>query len=266
MNEIVSKNVPKTFDNSFIKNEGLPKILLGCPTHQYKADSLKAYFEGIESLTYPHFDVVLEDNSPTPNYSEKLKQLAKQWEEKHPGRSFRVIYSGETSPKGRARLVHGRNLIRDMVLKENYDYFLSLEQDVVPPTDIIERFLAHQKEFVSGVYWNKELASPAAQPKLVVMAGTYANDEDKQKKLVRSVGMLQLLPSRLIEVAYTGLGCALISRRLLEKIPFRYDEKQLACDDVYFCLDAEALGEKIYLDSSVWCAHHFNDAFRKTEY
>lgn len=249
-----------------IVSKNVPKILVGCPTHQYKADALKAFFDGLNSLTYSNFDVVLEDNSPTPNYSEKLKQLAKQWEDKHPGHTFRIIYSGETSEKARARLVHGRNLIRDMVLKEGYDYFLSLEQDIVPPIDIIERLLVHQKSFVSGVYWNKELGSSAQQPKLIVMAGTYANQEERSKKLVRAIGLFQLLPSRLIEVAYTGLGCALISRSLLEKIPFRYDEKQLACDDVYFCLDAEIVGEKIYLDSSVWCAHHFNDAFKKSQY
>lgn len=243
----------------------LPKILVGCPTHQYKADSLQAFFEGIQSQTYPNFDVVLEDNSPTTHYADKLKLLAKQWEATHPGHTFRVIYSGETTPKARARLVHGRNLIRDMVLKENYDYFLSLEQDVVPPSDIIERLLQRQQSFVSGVYWNKETTTEGQQ-KLAVMAGIYLNEEEKKKKLVRSIGLMQLLPSRLIEVAYTGLGCALISRSLLEKIPFRYDETQRACDDVYFCLDAEALGEKIYLDSSVWCAHHFNDAFKKSEY
>ncbi len=246
-------------------SENMLKILIGCPTHELKADSLTAFFEGLNSLTYTNFDVVLEDNSPTPRYSEKLKTIAKEWETTHPGKTFRVMYSGQVSEKARARLVHGRNLIREIVLKEKYDYFLSLEQDVVPPSDIIERLLAQKKEFISGVYWNKETTTEGKQ-KLAVMAGIYLNEEEKQKKLVRSIGLMQLLPSRVIEVAYTGLGCALISRKLLEKFPFRYDETQRACDDVYFCMDAEALGEKIFLDSSVWCAHHFNDAFKKTPY
>lgn len=246
-------------------SKNMPKILVGCPTCDLKADSLQAYFEGLNSLTYPNIDIVLEDNSLTPNYSNKLKQLAQQWETTHPGHSFRVITSGQISPKARARLVHGRNLIREIVLKEKYDYFFSLEQDVVPPKDMIERLLAHEKEFVSGVYWNKETKNKT-QPQLVVMAGTHFNEEEKKKNMVRSMGLFQLLPSRLMEVAYTGLGCVLISRKLLEKIPFRYDETQLACDDVYFCLDAQAQNEKIYLDSSVLCAHHFNDAFKKTEY
>ena len=37
---------------------------------------------------------------------------------------------------------------------EDYDYFLSLEQDVIPPKDIIEQMLKSEKKIITGVYFN----------------------------------------------------------------------------------------------------------------
>ncbi len=242
----------------------LPRVLVGCPTCDLKADSLEKYIQGLNTLTYPNLDVVIEDNSPSPDYSKKIKKGGKEWEKNHPGKTFRVIYSGQISPKARARLVHGRNKIREIALKENYDYFFSLEQDVIPPTPIIETLLSRKKEIISGVYLNKK--TEKNQNKLVVMGGIYGNDYERQNKIVRSIGLMQLMPSRVMEVAYAGLGCMLISRNALEKAEFRYEEANLACDDVYFCMDLQKQNIPIFLDSSAWCGHHFNDAFKKTEY
>lgn len=243
----------------------LPRILIGCPTHILKSDSLEKYVGGLDSLTYDHFDVVIEDNSPTPEYSKKIETLAEAWEKKHPGRTFRVLHSGTTSDKARARLVHGRNRIRQFVLDEKYDYFLSLEQDVVPPVDVIERLLNRDMPIVSGVYLNK-VTREGEKPALQVMAGIFYSQEEEKNKIVRSIGFMSLFPSRLIPVAYTGLGCILIRRDVLENVSFRYQENDRACDDIYFCSDAREKGYPIYLDSSVLCAHHFNDAFKKTPY
>ena len=110
-----------------------PRILIGCPTHELKADSLDAYFKGSNSLTYSNFDVIWEDNSPTPAYAKKLKAKAAEFETQHPGKKCTILYSGETSPFARTRLVNGRNQIRALFLQGNYSHFLSLEQDVIPP-------------------------------------------------------------------------------------------------------------------------------------
>jgi len=48
------------------------RILIGCPTSDYKEYSLKEYLEGIKNLTYKNFDLVLVDNSKNDYYFNKL--------------------------------------------------------------------------------------------------------------------------------------------------------------------------------------------------
>ena len=239
-----------------------PRILVGCPTYYLKEDSLEKYMDGLNRYTYPNFDVIIEDNSPTPEYSEKINVLGKKWEAAHPEHSFRVIYSGQTSPKARERLVNGRNKIREIALKENYDYFLSLEQDVVLPDNGIEQLLAHKKEIMSGTYFTYRETAPK-QYALVVVAGKYASPADAQNEIISMLNIFDLLPSRTMELHLVGLGCVLIHRPVLEKVTFRYDPLQAACDDIYFCDDANKQGIKVYLDSGILCAHYFNDAMKK---
>src|SRR3989344_9577139 len=106
------------------------KVLVGCPTSFHKEYCLDKYAEGIKALTYRYSDVLLVDNSKDDSYLNKIKVM------------------GLNATKGfyfegaRDRIVASRNILREKVLNEGYDYFLSLEQDVVPPKDIIERMLS----------------------------------------------------------------------------------------------------------------------------
>lgn len=56
--------------------------------------------------------------------------------------------------KARLRMVNSRNLLRQKVLDEGYDYFLNLDQDIIPPDDIVERLIKHKKDVVTGIYFN----------------------------------------------------------------------------------------------------------------
>lgn len=71
-------NMNPTMNTNTEKKE--PKILIGCPTHKSKMDSLEKYFNGLYDLTYQNFDLVIEDNSPTKEYFQLLEQIAKDWE------------------------------------------------------------------------------------------------------------------------------------------------------------------------------------------
>ena len=51
------------------------------------------------------------------------------------------------------------------------------------------------------------------------------------------------------------LGCVLISRRVLEKVKFRYSEKYGGWDDVWFCEDAKRKGFEICADPKIKCKH-----------
>ena len=110
-----------------------PKVLIGCPTSYHSEYALKFYKEGIDKIDYDDYKVLIVENSD-PNidnnkYFEKIKQTG-----------LPVIKS-KTMKDVRDTIVFSRNLLRAKVLEEDFDYFLSLEQDVIPPPNVIKKFL-----------------------------------------------------------------------------------------------------------------------------
>ncbi len=213
-----------------------PKILIGCPTSEHKAYCFQEYLEGIKALTYPNFDVLLVDNSQDNNYFNKISKLL-------------PTIKGPFIENARPRIAESRNLLRQKFLEGDYDYFLSLEQDVVPPKDVIERLLAHNKKVISGVYYKKidfgkgEKISP-----LVYKMDVNLNITNFTAK--------ELEQPRLIQVGAFGVGCVLIHRDILKNIKFRIFEEGTSFDDMPFCLDCKNNNFDLFVDTSIKCIHH----------
>ena len=119
----------------------LPKILVGCPTSFHKEYCFDKYVAGVKALTYGNFDVLLIDNSQDNIYFNKIKK------------SGLNVVKGKWFEGALDRIISSRNILRQKVLDGGYDYFFSLEQDVVPPPDVLERMIKHDKKIVSGVYF-----------------------------------------------------------------------------------------------------------------
>jgi len=211
------------------------KILIGCPTSQHKEYSIKEYLEGVENLTYKNFDLVLVDNSEDETYFNKLKSFGAN------------VVKGKYFESAKDRVIDSRNILRKYFLDNEYDYFLSLEQDVVPPKDVIERLLKHGKEITGGLYFYLGDDKKTLLPMLWV----HYND-DYAKRLMFN----EIPENELIEVVTCGLGCVLIKREVLEKIEFRHVKDEEPWDDLWFCEDARKKGFKVYVDTSVKCKHY----------
>ena len=106
------------------------KILIGCPTSEHKSYCLKEYIEAVKKL---NCDVLLVDNSECEEYYNKIKSLGVN------------VIKDRYYKKARNRIVSSRNLLKEHCLKNGYDYLFSLEQDVIPPLDVIERLLKLNK-------------------------------------------------------------------------------------------------------------------------
>ena len=130
------------------------KILVGCPTSNYQAYCLQEYAEAVKKLSYPNYNILLLDNSKDNIYSEKIHKYDLP------------LRKGMWFESARKRIVTSRNILRKIALTKDYDYFLSLEQDVIPPKDIIERLLSHKKDIVSGIYYT--IKDKALRPLIVV--------------------------------------------------------------------------------------------------
>lgn len=217
-----------------------PRVLVGCPISNHHSYCFNDYMQGLKSLNYSNFEVVLADNSKDMPYFEFLKKTG-----------FRIVKIPYT--KGaRDRIVLSRNKLREVALNEGFDYFLSLEADVIPPGDIIYRLLSHSKDIVSAVYFNNVEKDSKIQTLMMLWV-----NRGEDKETIYHVSDVELQRPRLIEVAMCGLGCVLISRRVLEKVEFRYDKAFVSFDDVWFCKDAKANDFSIYGDTGVVCKHLF---------
>jgi len=218
------------------------KILMGCPTSSYHKYCINEYVNGIRGLTFSEKKAVLVDNSKDDNYFYLLKKLKID------------VIKCTYSESARDRIVRSRNILRDIALNENYDYFLSLEQDVIPPNDVIEKLLRHKKDIVSGVYFARIKSLKDKKVKLLPLLwvgkkGSY------NPYTMADIDIDIVMQDNFIKVKYCGLGCVLISRKALEKVKFRYDPNYTTFDDLHFCQDARDSDFEIYADTSVKCKH-----------
>jgi len=235
------------------------KVLVGCPTSRYHDYCIEEYAKSITSFSYPSYDILLVDNSEDLSYFEKLKKLGLP------------VIKDDFTEKARDRIVHSRNILKNYALEHDYDYFLSLEQDIIPPRDVIERTVHSQKDIISGVYFKPfhgefvPLASKKIDQKTFEMLKNSSHKEILEKMNTyhitsyEEVGLWmtaeEVEEPKVIEIHEAGLGCVLISRKVLEKIEFRYDPHIDGFDDTWFYHDARKAGFKAFIDTSIKCKH-----------
>lgn len=219
-----------------------PKVLVGCPTAAYYEYCLDEYAKSVKSFTYPHYDVLLVDNSKDDSYIKKIKKKGLN------------CVKGPYSEAARQRIIDSRNILREKTLEGGYDYFFSLEQDIVPPKDVIERLLSHKKKLVSGVYFIHE-NHYTLEPK---MGGLYTMiwvADPKLKGNVRTLTLEEVETPQLLKVRSSGLGCLLIHRDVLKDIKFRYDDFFTFFDDQWFGFDCYKKGFERFVDTAIKCKH-----------
>ncbi len=230
------------------------KILVGSPVNEMYNYCIEEYIQAIKSLTYPNFDILLVDNSKGDSFFKKLQSM-----------NIPVI-KDKHYEEPRDRQVSGRNILREKAIKENYDYFLNLDQDVLPPKDIIERFLQHKRRVLTGIYFNYKQFTPKEKGsregyrhgQLFPTIWAYTDNDGN----LRQIEEKELKPERLIQIGLCGSGCLFIHNSVLKKITFHYSREnddprvnKFVFDDSFFCNDLRQLKIPIYADTSMICKH-----------
>lgn len=260
-----------------------PSVLVGAPVSDYHEYCTEDYIKAIKNLAYKNYDILLADNSRTKDFSEKLKSMGIEvvraaWEHKDP----------------RKRIVACRNLLRERALQGGYDYLFSLEQDVIPPSDVLERLLRHGKPVISGVYYSiyNRLSGKVLLPVLCTWLSEGNKKEIRENleylkrarpefykdleaegfdlgKASRQMSVKEVEGDMVIRVKVAGLGCLLVSRGVLEKVKFR-ENPGTGFDDEMFSKDLLALDIPLHCDTSVKCVHlvknrpwEWDDLFRE---
>lgn len=231
----------------------MKKILVGSPVNEMYDYCIKEYVEALTSLTYKNYDILLIDNSKDDKFLSKIKSM------KVP------IIKGKYFEEPRDRMVHSRNILRQKVIDDKYDYLLNIDQDVIPPKGIIERFLQHKKRVVTGIYFNYKNFTPQKlgsregmrYGKLFPTVWRFTN----KKEVIRQLREEEL-NGELMQIASCGSGCLFIHNSVLKKITFHYSKEHdkqeknyFVFDDAFFCKDMIDLKIPIYADTSMICKH-----------
>lgn len=235
-----------------------PKVLVGCPTFEGFGYCLDVFLERMRELSYPNRDLLLVDNSVGDVYFERLRQSG-----------VNVLKAPRLKSKWET-VANSRNLIIDYALRNGFDFLLSLDQDVIPPKDVIEELLKCGKDVVSGLYFGVFGSGGKLKNLPVAYKGITGEEFELMRKtsglpsFVKSHAGLKRnltveeLGQGVQEVKIPSNGCMLIKRVVLENREVRFGTmgvSEFSGDEILFCESAKQHGFKLFVDPKVRCKH-----------
>lgn len=173
------------------------------------------------------------------------------------------VEGDDDSPRGRratgvANHLHQYQRGREVFLAGRYDAMLTVEADIIPPPDALERLAALDVDVGYGVYMFRVHAfGRRPEPEVNLQA----NEKTENGYTGGSWSRYGLWPPKEpgpAEVDGAGFGCTLIHRRVLEAIQFRALNPALTpvvhCDS-WFTADVGRAGFNMMADTGVLCGH-----------
>lgn len=250
----------------------LPRCLIAAPTSNRHSHLLDSWIKHLKELTYPNFEIYLVDTSQdNGKYLERIKEKKIE--------SDRVPWD----PKKRHILQHlafVREHIRKYFLKNDYDYLFFLDTDIFIPQNTIQRLLSHNKQTVGHpvpIYQKNPSDRPISsifRSGFTILgqgADLYTMDEiDGYKDFVK-----RFLDNRLTEqeqkfhrflikdphkpylmkVHACGIGCCILKKEVLEKVPFRTHDTYIMGEDIWFFNECEDKHIDMWVDTEIEPEH-----------
>jgi hypothetical protein len=135
-----------------------------------------------------------------------------------------------------------------IIKAEGYDYLLTIEDDILPPPDALEKLIAVDADIAYGVYCFRR-----GMP----MINIQRDDTGESYSLPRNLKAWAELFGQIIPCGGLGFGCTLIKRSALDAAPLHSSNGGDA--DTQLALDARRLGLRQRADTSVLCGHRRTD-------
>jgi len=231
------------------QEDSAPLVLVGAPVAQGKDYILWEWLDYIESLSYPNKEIYLVDNSDDPDYHLKIRE-----------RGINCDYYPPANKPHQQILSDCQNLIRDHALCMGADYLFMNECDVFAPQNIIEHFVAQDKDVISATYFLEH------GEKTTLCVSHYDDYFAKVVKLIPPYEIFFSMDGSVKEVGSAGIGCTLFKRELLEEIAFKWNTAGSApgtnwmldrtvFSDTLFYMDCHKRGVEVLVDTSILCRH-----------
>lgn len=218
-----------------------PKVLISCPVSSHKSYIMYDWMREIRNkLTYPNFDMVLVDNSDQLITVQRIQ-----------AEGISCFHVDKGAQDIREVMATCNEISRRYALEGGYDYLFSLECDIFPPVDVIERLLAHRRPVVAGMYFIGHFQSNIPMVQVYKTFGPFA-----WQRLWSFTEGFSKCTGGLQQVGNPGMGCMLIHRSILEHFKFRVDLAQNAHADSFFASDLFTAGVPVFIDTSIQCRHY----------
>src|SRR3989338_1494184 len=239
-----------------------PKVLVACPTYSGMSYCLHKFIERIKNLTYNNREVLIVDNSETEEFFKELENI----------KGIEVLRDNTEEKNKLFRLVSSRNKILDYATENGYDYILMLDQDVIPPINVIEELLSCKKDLVIGLYFNYFKSS--GDIKILPVAWKSLNEQEfseikskinlpdsvkSQEDMPRHLTEEEVKSGELMQVFHPSAGCLLMSRPIFTKIRYgakiSSEGKLIEGEDIHLIRQAKENGFQPFCFTKVLCDH-----------
>lgn len=160
-----------------------------------------------------------------------------------------------TPDAGAKNMLHQLSRARRVFLQEEYEALMIVESDVIPPPYALDRLsqvLEEGADVAYGVYRLRYRDRPG-EPTCVNVLHRLSPEPGGCKGVGSPMPPESLQSSPVVPVSGSGLGCILISRKVVEEIPFRWEG--VAHPDHYFTRDVWREGFDQRADLRVRCGH-----------
>ena len=229
----------------------LPKVLMFTIIYEDKDYCLDDFIANFQTFTYKNKDHIFIDNSNDGGkYFEKLKLKLEPLGIK--------VYHVERGNTSREALARSQNFARQIFLKGDWEYLMSLESDIFPKRNIIDRLIMQCANVITGIYMIGHKNQGTRWPCITIDAiipetGTYGS------RLLRPNEINDYINNGIKSVAAGGMGCCLMHREVVEKVAFTYIPGLRPHSDVFWFNDARRMGYSVFIDTDVICEHRNSD-------
>ena len=241
-----------------------PKVLIGVVTASQKDYCVEEFKQQLKDFSYDNYDVLIVDNSEDPSHIETFKDF----EVIHSSR----LFEDNTRKRGNEMLAECQNIVRARFLEGNYDYLFILESDVFIDKDIIQWGISYEAPVYTIAYPIKIAKYDA--PSMCVqfihklrkrgVKGSFMNTCMLPPEITLPAVIKPLTEFKIgnnMHLTNTGLGCSIISRDVVEHLPFRIDmgndlkTGNMTFSDTFFYADCLMKGIKVLFDNRLICKH-----------
>ena len=221
---------------------------------------LDKYFKGIRNLDYPKdkISLVFSDGSNDKTLKKELDNFAKDYPyytyNKDTRKPMTGITAGSVEKSKRIASVYTR--LQDKVSEVSGDYILSAEDDIVPPTNGLNKLLKTIKsdEKIGCVFgrqicrWMDLPMAWKIKKRSSYVIGGKENKYDCKPYPLRDSGLQ--------EVDGMPMGFNLFSRDIFLKADIRAQITGLTGFDLILAQDIKNWGYKVIIDWSIHCKHY----------